>query len=220
MSPTAQLFQPSLLIYIGKELGKDGWTMKLNSIGEKLLDKVVDCMIGLDNFKGKLVHADKLFAKKPQNLGENLARIKKKFGIVGQETSLIPSSRRYIAQDGSTVHFSNINLSSGGSGLSIYKEVQPVSEAQYNKTFSNKLAEIHKNYLNTNVGDTVCINRGITIKHFRPVKLDQTKGDLVASHNMCRPNVQALNNNNFSRKYYHNEKDIPYAKACSMGLKV
>ena len=194
--------------------------MKLNSIGEKLLDKVADCMIGLDNIKGKLVHADKLFSKKPRNLGESLARIKKKFGIVEQKRSLMPNSRTYISKDGSTVYFSNIDLSPNGSCLSIYKEVQPVSEAQYNKTFAKKLARIKKGYSNIKLGDEVHMDRSIVIERFKPVKLDNTKGDLVASQNIFRPNVQALSDKNVSHKYYQNSKDIPYAKAYSMGLKI
>ena len=177
-------------------------------------EKFCDLMIAKDNLLGKLVYADKLFAKKPQTLGEGLARIKSKFGIIEQKEPLMCDSRLYVAKDGSNVHFHN-----SGSSLRIHKQIQPVTSAEYNKKYANELASVEKQYFNTNLGDEVHIGRNIDISYFKPVKDTNLTGK-IASHNIDRPGVIELGYGNFNRDHYHNSKFIPYARACAMGLKV
>lgn len=161
-------------------------------------------------------YIDKLFAKKPHSLGEGLARIKKVFGIVEQKEPLMLDSRRYIAKDGSTVWFNNL-----GSSLSIHKEVQPVTGSAYNEIFSKKLASLHKYYMNIKFGDEVHMDRSINVELFKPLKKSDIKSNItIATHNIDRPGVKEIGYNGLRHIHYHNTKDIPYTKACSMGLKV
>ena len=177
-------------------------------------EKFCDAMIGLDNLSGKLVYADKIFAKKPQTLGEGLARIKKKFGIVEQKKPLIPNERTYLAKDGSNVHFFN-----SGKGLYISKEVPPVSEKAYNKVFAYEPAKIEKGYFNINLGDAIHMDRSINVSYFKPIK-NAREDVIVATHNIDRPGVRELKYNDFYRDHYHNTREIPYAMACARGMKV
>ena len=177
-------------------------------------EKFCDLMIATDNLLGKLVYADKLFAKKPQTLGEGLARIKSKLGIIEQKELLRCDSRLYVAKDGSNVHFRNY-----GSSLRIQKEIQPVTFAEYNKKYANELESVEKQYFNTNLGDKVRIGRSIDIARFKPVKDTNLAGG-IATHNIDRPGVLELGYRNFNHEHYHNSKFIPYSKASVMGLKV
>ncbi len=174
-----------------------------------------------------------LFTRKPQSLGEGLARVKNMFNACGDDLAKIPGERLYKTPGGNLVAIHNPY----GNTLGVQKYIMPHEKINYSD-YVGKPAYLSRTYNNTVIGDTkVRLDRytnRATFAEMPETKLASffrrnfTNKNRVFKESLYPDSVQKLNPDlgktnkcvaNFTT-VSDKSRIIPYTKAVSMGLKV
>ena len=174
-----------------------------------------------------------LFTRKPQSLGEGLARVKNMFNACGDDLAKIPGERLYKTPGGNLVAIHN----PCGNTLGVQKYIMPHEKINYSD-YVGKPAYLNRNYSNTVIGDTRvrldrCTNRATFAempeskiasffrRNFTNKNREFKESLYPDSVQKLNPDLEKINKCAADVKTVSDKsRIIPYTKAVSMGLKI